>query len=96
MKRAVRSRELFFTPDTEKYEKEKLKVARKLLDLFVADTPAESVRSISRINREVNSCIRGSDDSIQKYVRRFVSKDQAYLNIVDEGADSAESDKFAM
>lgn len=96
VKRSVRAGELDLTPDTEKPEKEQLKLVRKVVDIVAADTPAESVRRIARLNREVNSCTRGNDESIPKYIGRFVSKAQTYLNLVDAGVDSAESQNFAM
>lgn len=63
---------------------------------MAADTPVECVRGIDRFNREVNSCTRENDESIQAYIRIFVSHEQTYLNLVDAGVDSTESQNCAM
>lgn len=83
-------------PDTDKTEKEQLKLVKKVVEIVAADTPAESVRKIARLNREVNGFTRMKDETIPKYICRFVSRAQTHLNPVDAGVESAESQNFAM
>lgn len=63
---------------------------------MAADTPAESVRSIETLNREVKSLTRGSEEYHPKYISRFVTKAQTYVNLVGAGVDRAESQNFAL
>lgn len=96
VKRAVKAGDLDLKPDTERSDGEQTDLVKKVVEIVAADTPAESVRRIARLNRDANNCVRGNEESIPKYIGRFVSHAQAYLNMVDAGADSAESQNFAM
>lgn len=72
--RSVRSGELDLTTDTEKPEKEQKILVKKVFDILAADTPAESVRKIASLNRDVNCFTRCNHNTIPKYIARFVSK----------------------
>lgn len=71
-------------------------MVRTVAGIVAADTTGESVPRIARLTRKVNNCTREKEESIPKYICRFVSRAQAYLNLVDAGADSEEIQNFAM
>lgn len=63
---AIRTEDFDLVSETYKSEKYQLKILKKVVDIVAAQTPADSVRMIPKLNHEVKNFILGNKKFILK------------------------------
>lgn len=94
--KAVNTGEIVIDSIDPTYPTSKLDVIDPIINLVAKDTSTDTIRRLSRLNKEASSCTRKINESTTAFIERFILPAQAYLNITNADHTSAESQNLAM
>ena len=77
-------------------ESDQMSYVEKIMSIVAKDSAVDTIKRMVRLNKDVHSCVRKPQESINQYIERFGGPAQAYLNLVNASNNSADSQNFAI
>ena len=97
VKESIQCGELVLRPSADENSDEKqTELVENIISIVAKDSPVDRIRRIVNLNARVCACVRDPEEDLKSFTTRFQTAAMEYLNIINVGQSSPESQTFAM